>query len=196
MDRPTGTVICRYERERPVELIHVDVKKPGRTPNGGGHKVHGREAGWPIRSMASTTSTPRSTITPASPYTEIHANEKVATCTAFLTRTAAIFADLSITRIERVLTDNARAYRKGLTWKQALTDIGATGKLTPPLPVPDQPQSERINRTLTDERAYLLCPTPPTTIDQQPWRTSSTPATTTDTTPHSETNPRSPEANP
>ncbi|MDI1456485.1 IS5 family transposase [Streptomyces sp. ATE26] len=51
IDRPTGTVIRRYERERPGELIHVDVKKLGRIPDGGGHKTNGREAGRPIRGM-------------------------------------------------------------------------------------------------------------------------------------------------
>ncbi|MFF1282975.1 leucine zipper domain-containing protein, partial [Streptomyces sp. NPDC058299] len=39
MDRPTGQPIRRYERDRPGELIHVDVKKLGRIPDGGGHKV-------------------------------------------------------------------------------------------------------------------------------------------------------------
>lgn len=51
LDRPTGTVIRRYERDRPGELVHVDVKKLGRIPDGGGHKVHGRQAGRPIRGM-------------------------------------------------------------------------------------------------------------------------------------------------
>ncbi|MDP9680884.1 hypothetical protein J2S47_001386 [Streptomyces griseoviridis] len=45
MDRPTGQVIRRYERARPGELVHVDVKKLGRIPDGGGHKVLGRQAG-------------------------------------------------------------------------------------------------------------------------------------------------------
>ncbi len=47
-------------------------------------------------------------------YTEIHGDEKVATCATFLTRAAAFFTDVGITRIERVLTDNAWAYRRGL----------------------------------------------------------------------------------
>jgi hypothetical protein len=42
MDRPTGRVIRRYERARPGELVHLDVKKLGRIPQGGGHRVHGR----------------------------------------------------------------------------------------------------------------------------------------------------------
>jgi transposase len=42
LDRPTGTPIRRYERDRPGELIHVDVKKIGRLRDGGGWRVHGR----------------------------------------------------------------------------------------------------------------------------------------------------------
>src|SRR5207253_6644183 len=42
LDRQTAAPIRRYERTRPGELVHVDVKKLGRIPAGGGHKVHGR----------------------------------------------------------------------------------------------------------------------------------------------------------
>lgn len=44
MDRPTGQLIRRYERAHPGELVHVDVKKLGRIPPGGGHRVHGRDS--------------------------------------------------------------------------------------------------------------------------------------------------------
>jgi hypothetical protein len=49
LDRPTGQVIRRYERDRPGELVHGDVKKLGRIPDGGGHKVLGRQAGRATR---------------------------------------------------------------------------------------------------------------------------------------------------
>ncbi|MFJ1737030.1 leucine zipper domain-containing protein, partial [Streptomyces sp. NPDC088254] len=51
LDRPTGQVIRRYERDRPGELIHVDVKKLGRIPDGGGHRTLGRQAGRATRSQ-------------------------------------------------------------------------------------------------------------------------------------------------
>ncbi|MFI5744322.1 IS481 family transposase, partial [Streptomyces anulatus] len=155
MDRPTGSVIRRYERERPGELVHIDVKKLGRIPDGGGHKVHGREAGRPIRGMGFDYLHSAVDDHSRLAYTEIHPDEKVATCAAFLTRAAMFFADLGITRIERVLTDNAWAYRKGLVWKQALADIGATGKLTRPYRPQTNGKVERFNRTLADEWAYL-----------------------------------------
>ncbi|CAM5415902.1 IS481 family transposase [Streptomyces narbonensis] len=155
LDRPTGTVIRRYERERPGELIHVDVKKLGRIPDGGGHKTNGRQAGRPIRGMGFDYVHSAVDDHSRLAYSEIHPNEKVATCAGFLTRAAAFFHSQGIDRIERVLTDNAWAYRKGLAWRNALADLGATGKLTRPYRPQTNGKVERFNRTLLDEWAYL-----------------------------------------
>ncbi|GHH18670.1 hypothetical protein GCM10018780_63430 [Streptomyces lanatus] len=156
MDRPTGQLIRRYERDRPGELIHIDVKKLGRIPDGGGHKTLGRQAGRATRGQMGfdfvhSAVDDRSRLA----YSEIHRDEKVATCAGFLTRAAAFFHAHGITRIERVLTDNAWAYRKGLAWKQALAEIGATGKLTRIYRPQTNGKVERFNRTLLDEWAYL-----------------------------------------
>ncbi|QCD58312.1 IS481 family transposase [Streptomyces hawaiiensis] len=155
LDRPTGTVIRRYERDRPGELIHVDVKKLGRIPDGGGHKVRGRDAGRPIRGMGFDYVHSAVDDHSRLAYSEIQADEKVATCAGFLTRAAAFFHAHGITAVERVLTDNAWAYRKGLAWKQALAEIGATGKLTRAYRPQTNGKVERFNRTLLDEWAYL-----------------------------------------
>ncbi|WP_405483089.1 IS481 family transposase [Streptomyces anulatus] len=156
IDRPTGTLIRRYERDRPGELIHIDVKKLGRIPDGGGHRTLGRQAGRATRSNMGFDYI-HSAVDDHSrlAYSEIHTDEKAATCAGFLTRAAAFFHRQGIPRIERVLTDNAWAYRKGLAWKNALADLGATGKLTRPYRPQTNGKVERFNRTLLDEWAYI-----------------------------------------
>ncbi|MFE5012242.1 IS481 family transposase [Streptomyces sp. NPDC056696] len=156
MDRPTGQVIRRYERDQPGELVHVDVKKLGRIPDGGGHRVLGRQAGRTTRkSMGFDYVHSAVDDHTRLAYSEIHADEKAATCADFLRRAAAFFSTLGITRIERVLTDNAWSYRKSFAWRQALDELGATGKLTRPYRPQTNGKVERFNRTLLDEWAYL-----------------------------------------
>ncbi|MET7932001.1 IS481 family transposase [Streptomyces sp. NPDC005349] len=156
MDRPTGQVIRRYERDQPGELVHVDVKKLGRIPDGGGHRVLGRQAGRTTRTSMGFDYV-HSAVDDHTrlAYSEIHADEKAATCADFLRRAAAFFTTLGITRIERVLTDNAWSYRKSFAWRQALDELGATGKLTRPYRPQTNGKVERFNRTLLDKWAYL-----------------------------------------
>ncbi len=155
LDRPTGQPIRRYERDRPGELVHVDVKKLGRIPDGGGHKVLGRQAGRARRSSVGFDYV-HSAVDDHSrlAYSEIHPDEKAATCAAFLRRAAAFFTTCGIARIERVLTDNAWPYRKSFAWRQALADLGATGKLTRIYRPQTNGKVERFNRTLQTEWAY------------------------------------------
>ncbi|CAL9323413.1 IS481 family transposase IS1649 (plasmid) [Streptomyces sp. SudanB66_2053] len=103
-DRATGEPIRRYERSRPGELVHIDVKKLGRIPDGGGHKVLGRPAGRANQDRRNGTGyaylhTALDDHTRLA-YTEDLPDEKAATCAGFLRRATAWFAARGIT-IER-----------------------------------------------------------------------------------------------
>ena len=101
-------------------MIHVDVKKLGRIPAGGGWRLHGRDTpvssrtGTRRQRSATTSSTPHRRPHPLA-YSEIHPDERDATCAGFLHRALAWFAAHHIT-LERVLTDNAMVYRHGSDW--------------------------------------------------------------------------------
>ena len=155
MDRPTGTVIRRYERDRPGELVHVDIKKPGNIPDGGGHRVLTRQTGetnrqatTPARSPSGTPKISYSFIHTAVDdhsrlaYSEIHTDERKETAVAFWHRAQAFFDDNGIT-VERVLTDNDSCYRSH-AWRQALATAGITHKRTPALPTTDQRESRTL----------------------------------------------------
>lgn len=130
-DRATGAPVRRYERSRPGELIPIDVKKPGRIPDGGGHRTQGRAEGRRNRTGAGyaylhTALDDHSRLA----YTEDLPDETAPTCAAFLTRATAWFAAQGIT-IERVLTDNAWAYTKN-TWRQTCHQLGISPRWTRP----------------------------------------------------------------
>ena len=162
LDRPTGQVI-RYERARPGELVHVDVKKLGRLREGGGWKVHGRGSWHDHRARAEQAAGRRVGFDYVHAaiddhtrlaYAEIHPDETAATCAGFLRRAAAWFATTGIARIERVMTDNALAYRRGRAWQQALADLDASARFTKKYRPQTNGKAERFNRTLLDEWAY------------------------------------------
>ena len=144
----------RYERETPGELVHMDVKKLGRIPDGGGHRVHGRAAARPIKkSVKPGYAFLHHAIDDHSrlAYSEILADERRETVVAFWARARAWFADRGIT-VERVLTDNGCAYRSKL-FAAALGD-NVTHKRTRPYRPQTNGKVERFNRTLLEEWAY------------------------------------------
>jgi transposase InsO family protein len=163
LDPITGEMIkaskhtaVRYERARPGELVHMDVKKLGRIPAGGGWRAHGRGAGSILRDRSSKVGFDyiHSLVDDHSrlAYCEILPDEKGPTCAGFLTRAAAYFAAHGITRIERIMTDNAWAYRWSL--RQVCTSLGARQIFIKPHCPWQNGKAERLNRTLATEWAY------------------------------------------
>ena len=161
LDRATGTPVRRYERERPGELVHVDVKKLGNIPAGGGWRVAGRGAGQRNRRAADPRRNPNlgygylhTALDDYSrlAYTEILADERKETAAAFLTRAAAWYAAAGIT-IERVISDNGGCYRSR-DWAAACAALAITHKRTRPYRPQTNGKVERFHRTLADEWAY------------------------------------------
>ncbi|MEV8610765.1 IS481 family transposase [Amycolatopsis sp. NPDC051373] len=154
--RASKTTAVRYEREQPGELVHMDVKKIGRIPDGGGWRAHGRAQRETTRDRHTKVGYDyiHSLVDDHSrlAYSEIHPDEKGPTCAAFLHRAIAYFAEHGITRIERLMTDNAWAYRWSL--RQVCAGHGIRQKFIKPHCPWQNGKVERLNRTLQTEWAY------------------------------------------
>jgi transposase InsO family protein len=158
LDRATGRVIRRYEHQSPGDLVHVDIKKLGRIPDGGGHRSIGRAAG--NRNKTGNTANRRpgyaflhNAVDDHSrlAYTEILTDEKKDTAAGFWERANAYFESCGIT-VKRVLTDNGSCYRSH-AFKDALgTEI--KHNRTRPYRPQTNGKVERYNRTMLDEWAY------------------------------------------
>ena len=155
--RASKTTTVRYERDRPGELVHMDVKKLGRIPAGGGW----RGQGWTVSNHQSNPDRTgvgydyvHSLVDDHSrlAYSEILPDEKGPTCAAFLARGIAYFAAHGISRIERLITDNAWAYRYSL--RTLCAEQGITQKFIRPHCPWQNGKVERLNRTLATEWAY------------------------------------------
>ena len=160
VDRLTGELLRgrrhsdrRYEREHPGDLLHVDVKKLGRVPDGGGWRVHGRSEevrgrglGWDYVHVAIDDHSRLA-------YAEVLPDEKTTTCAGFLTRAAAWFTAHGVI-VRRVLTDNAKSYRIGKAWITACDSLGIARRFIKPGRPWTNGKAERFNRTLQTEWAY------------------------------------------
>jgi transposase InsO family protein len=152
----------RYERSRPGELIHVDVKKLGRIENGAGKRVRGggnhnrrrrRDAagkdhlltGWEYVHIAIDDHSRLA-------YAEVLPNEKAATAAAFLARAARFYSRYGI-RVEAVLTDNGACYR-GTLHALACRQFGIRHLRTRPYRPQTNGKAERFIRTVLNGWAY------------------------------------------
>jgi transposase InsO family protein len=103
-------------------MVHLDVKKVGRIPDGGGWRIHGRDSDQArVASRAKSAGAKRGYVYLHSvvdgfsrlAYTEPLGDEKGATAAAFLARAKVWFAAHGINHIHRVVTDNGACYRSG-----------------------------------------------------------------------------------
>jgi len=153
MDRPTGRVIRRIHADHCGELVHIDVKKLARIPDGGGHKKLGGSTETKRRRGAGYTYI-HTAIDAYSrlAYSEFAGTENVVNCVAFLDRAVAWFAECGIP-IERILTDNGNGYRSH-AWRDRCTELEIRHTRTRPYHPATNGKVERFNRTLVDEWAY------------------------------------------
>jgi transposase InsO family protein len=169
IDRVTGEPIRRYERDRPGELIHVDVTKFGNIPDGGGWRYVGKQQGDRNRSATvARTGTPRSAtrgplvgtafvhtvVDDCSriAYAEIRDDEKSDTAIDVLRNAVAWFAERGVA-VERVLSDNGSCYRSH-AWREACTELSVMHKRTRPYRPQTNGKIERFHRTMSDGWAY------------------------------------------
>jgi transposase InsO family protein len=156
--RASRATANRYERERPGELIHIEVKKLGRIPDGGGWRSRGRAAanaggrkkdrvGFDYIHAVIDDHTRLA-------YAEIHDDETGKTAAGVLLRAAEFFAACGIPKIERVISDNAFAYRLSTDFRNAVATIGAEQRFIKPHCPWTNGKVERLNRTLATEWAY------------------------------------------
>jgi transposase InsO family protein len=169
IDRATGEPIRRYEHEHPGDLIHVDVKKLGRVPDGGGWRYVGKQQGDKNRSKTVVrTGGPKNkhhqpligtcylhtVIDDYSrvAYVEAHDDETKETAVAVLRNAVAWFADRGVI-VQRVLSDNGSCYKSHL-WRDTCIDLGITAKKTRPYRPQTNGKIERFHRTLAEGWAF------------------------------------------
>jgi transposase InsO family protein len=167
VDVKTGEPARRYEHDKPGSLIHVDVKKLGNIPDGGGWRFVGRSQGLKNRAASDpdrrkgqvrgphlghafvhTVIDDHSRVA----YAEIHDNEKADTAIGVLRRAVSWFADHGV-RVERVLSDNGPAYRSRL-WAETCSELGIKHSRTRPYRPQTNGKIERFHRTMSDGWAF------------------------------------------
>ena len=155
--RASKVTAVRYEHDRPGDLVHIDVKKIGRIPAGGGWKAHGRSMG---RTSVQKKARPgfdyvHSAVDDHSrvAYSEILPDEKGPTCAGFTARALAHFTALGAP-VRAILTDNHWSYAKSVDLREVLTSAGTEHWFIKPHCPWQNGKVERFNRTLANEWAY------------------------------------------
>jgi transposase InsO family protein len=198
LERITGKVTCgssrrsniRYEHRNPGDLLHIDVKKLGSIPDGGGWRIHGTDTklhrtsrqGWDYIHVAVDD---HSRVA----YIEILPDKTGDTCAKFLDRAVGCFRERGVI-IRRFLTANAMAYRLSKTWAAVCSALQIRRRFTKPGCPWTSGRAERLNRTLQTEWAYSKACTG--NAERQQHSPPDSPTTTmNEPTPHSVAEPRS-----
>jgi transposase InsO family protein len=168
IDRATGEPIRRYEHPHAGSMIHVDVKKLGNVPDGGGWHYVGKQQGAKNRAATARrtgvknkhhkakvgTAFVHTVIDDYSrvAYAEIHDDEKKETATLVLRNAVAWFAARGVV-VERVLSDNGSAYKSHF-WRDVCAELGIVHKRTQPYRPQTNGKIERFHRTLAEGWAF------------------------------------------
>lgn len=161
LDRPSGVPV-RYERDHPGELVHIDIKRQGRIPDGGGWWIDGYKSARGMHQSYVHRATKKTRLgydhlhiavddRSRIAYVEVHPDELRRTAEAFTERAIAYFAELGV-EVQRVMTDNGSCYRGPYT--RFLESRGVRHVRTRPYRPQTNGKVERFNRTLVDEWAY------------------------------------------
>ncbi len=155
LDRPTGRVIRRYEHPRPGDLVHMDIKKLGRIPPGGGWRAHGRGRDGQHGHSRVGYAYVHSAVDDHSrvAYSEVLSDERAVTAIGFWERASAWFAERGVT-VRAVLTDNGSAYRSA-DFGRACLAAAVRHRRTRPYRPQTNGKVERFNHTLLEEWAYV-----------------------------------------
>lgn len=151
LPRPPRGPVCRYERQCPGELVHVDIKRLGRFWALGkrvlGHEVgnRSRHAGWQYLHLAVDDHSRLA-------YGELLPGESPLDCVAFLRRAVAWYAQQGIV-VERVLSDNGNGYRS-FAWRDACAELQIARRYTRPRRPQTNGKAEALVKTLQREWAY------------------------------------------
>ena len=171
IDQATGLPVrkpkpVRYEVDRPGRLVHVDIKKQGRIPDGGGWRIHGRGSEQDRKSAVTRDRAARAGAAGSRgyrylhhavddhsrvAYSEILDDERKETAAGFWTRANAFFESIGVT-VTAVMTDNGSCYRSH-AFADALGE-SVKHKWTKPYRPQTNGKVERFNRTLATEWAY------------------------------------------
>jgi transposase InsO family protein len=158
LDQGTGLPVrrpkpVRYEASVPGELVHVDIKKLGRIPDGGGHRMLGRAAGRRNRRRGVGYAFLHHAVDDHSRlvYSEELTDERKETAAAFWNRARIFFAEHGI-HVTAVMTDNGSCYRSTVFADALGKDV--KHRFTRPYRPQTNGKVERFNRTLVAEWAY------------------------------------------